>query len=575
MGISLCKEESYNNLKNNTSKSQTSLNSSSLCSTSRRLSNAQLFPQQNFFIVDDICFDSRFESGNLLEAQKAGPNRFNLWIVPDCFKTQYETKHKVWFYFSVSNVTLGDEESRTLTFKIKNMSKFEYESVMDGMVPVYSSASTQHQWQYIPSPLKEIKLIKNTLEISFEYTFTTVDIKDPVYFAFSFPYTYTQCQDYLNQLQKVYGEDHDIYFHRELLTQSIEGRNIDLLTITAHDPSLLNRTSPELEPMLEGLFPTQISEAIQCGTTDGSHNRPYVFRKKKYILISCRVHPAETPANYMLEGLLKSLLDKEDPTSRIILRNFVFVIIPMLNPDGVYRGHFRADSKGKDLDRVYHLANGNMKAYPGPNALLKVAQSLSDERLVMYLDLHAYSTKSSGFIVGNYHEDIRAKTEMRLFATVYDIYSKFFDLNSCTFGKPETADFAHKDINKVGVDGKSEIKKISGIVHCYKLETGYYKSTKDPQKYSNDNPQEENKKEVPARMDIEAFEEIGAGIRHVILEVFAEHPMSQVSRTMYESIPTMRSIICDRLTQGITDDIKKLNLGDVRENPIDELDEYN
>ena len=64
------------------------------------------------------------------------------------------------------------------------------------------------------------------------------------------------------------------------------------------------------------------------------------------VLFTARVHPGESPSSYSMNGIIKFLLDRNDYRSSLLRKYFVFMIIPMLNPDGVYRGHYRLDALG-------------------------------------------------------------------------------------------------------------------------------------------------------------------------------------------------------------------------------------
>ena len=78
--------------------------------------------------------------------------------------------------------------------------------------------------------------------------------------------------------------------------------------------------------------------------------------KKKFIFLSARVHPAETIASFMLDGLIDFLISN-DPKAQLLRSKYVFKIIPILNPDGVFLGNYRGDSQGVNLNRVYDNAD--------------------------------------------------------------------------------------------------------------------------------------------------------------------------------------------------------------------------
>ena len=54
----------------------------------------------------------------------------------------------------------------------------------------------------------------------------------------------------------------------------------------------------------------------------------------------------------MIKGFLEFICSQKDE-ARYLRRNFVFKIVPMLNPDGVTAGNFRTSFCGKDLNRAF------------------------------------------------------------------------------------------------------------------------------------------------------------------------------------------------------------------------------
>ena len=93
-------------------------------------------------------------------------------------------------------------------------------------------------------------MVNGQFRLSFQYRISETH-RQTVFFAFCYPYSYTECQEKLLQCDEQYSScNHNIYYHRELLCHSLEGRRVDLITISSCDGM-----SHECESRLSDLFP--------------------------------------------------------------------------------------------------------------------------------------------------------------------------------------------------------------------------------------------------------------------------------------------------------------------------------
>uniref|UniRef100_G3WF41 Cytosolic carboxypeptidase-like protein 5 n=1 Tax=Sarcophilus harrisii TaxID=9305 RepID=G3WF41_SARHA len=309
-----------------------------------------------------LLFSSRFDSGNLAHVEKvdsvasegegggsggSAPTtggisstsdyEFNVWTRPDCAETEYENGNRSWFYFSVR----GGIPGKLIKINIMNMNK-QSKLYSQGMAPFVRTLPTRPRWERIRDR-PTFEMTETQFVLSFVHRFVE-GRGATTFFAFCYPFSYSDCQDLLNQLDQRFLESHpslsspldSIYYHRELLCNSLDGLRVDLLTVSS-----CHGLRDEREPRLEQLFP------------DTSTPRPFCFSGKRIFFLSSRVHPGETPSSFVFNGFLDFILRPDDPRAQTLRRLFVFKLIPMLNPDGVVRGHYRTDSRGVNLNRQY------------------------------------------------------------------------------------------------------------------------------------------------------------------------------------------------------------------------------
>ena len=249
------------------------------------------YPAHNVFELNGLLFSSKFDNGNLLKVEPGStPNEYLMWVASDNYGTDYSRSDgtNAWFHFSVARVSKGT----TLHFQILNVTSHSSLYKQD-MRPVFKSISNSNfNWQRIRQPVKFLKETERCSSLSFDHYFDAED--DTVYFAFTYPYTYTTVQ---NELEKLDEKQRDVtkagnlYYQREILTKTPENRNIDLITVSNVD--IVNDTS---EPALSGLFPEFPSKL-----------RPPLFKSKEVIFISSRVHPGEVPAQHTFKVSLPTL----------------------------------------------------------------------------------------------------------------------------------------------------------------------------------------------------------------------------------------------------------------------------
>ena len=113
----------------------------------------------------------------------------------------------------------------------------------------------------------------------------------------------------------------------------------------------------------------------------------------------------------MLYGFLNLLLSLDDPRAQILRRRCVFKILPMLNPDGVARGHFRGDLFATNLNRAYlHPSPARQPAIFAAKQVLKQMSDLLDapptekkstNGVWMFVDLHGFTARTGCYLLGN------------------------------------------------------------------------------------------------------------------------------------------------------------------------------
>jgi hypothetical protein len=259
------------------------------------------------------------------------------------------------------------------------------------------------------------------------------------------------------------------------------------------------------------------------------------------------VHPGETPASYMLDSLIQTLLSK-DPRAAVLRTQFVFKIVPMLNPDGVIRGHFRVDQNGINLNRCY--AFPSMLDQPSIFAVKEYIESVLFANVCFYLDLHAHASKKSCFVFGNCLEGQRAQ-DIEVFGKLLEINSGFFDYQDSDFTEKNMTAKDPKDHHSKEGSGRVAFYKSIDLTHSYTVESSYFiqkplhvvpplvnvKTAKRTAEFPY------SEKHLVQVYNRQMFIDISFGIVSSILDIFKFNPFSRLPSTEYKNIENLKEVI--------------------------------
>lgn len=422
-----------------------------------------------------LQFSSRFECGNLLSAWRTGLREYELVLDLDI----NTVGHTQWFFFSMKGVMEGAEYRFNIINLAKVDSEFNY-----GMRPVlYSDRLARsdsmgwmrsgHGVTYFPNRYQRpngrayhsltFTMVFPTTAAEAEQLSTKPEnplpvrespgpaMAEPYFFAYHMPFSYTRLQRFLADLEAKFcppaqlnadgpnpppppgqaGTDvvDGIWLRRSMLCRTLGGNRADLLTIT------------------------------------GPWSSEEELASRVYVVISARVHPGETNASWIMDGMFDFLVS-QDPVAVALRSRVIFKIVPMLNPDGVANGNHRCNLVGLDLNRQWRTPakEDAPTIYYTKTLLSRIRLKSPSQDIAMYVDLHGHSRMKNVFMFGCHNDGhpVYALRE-KIFPWMLSRRSPFFAFKDCNFAI---------EAGKAGA-GRVAVWREFGVLNSFTMESTY------------------------------------------------------------------------------------------------------
>ena len=387
---------------------------------------------------DTLGFESRFECGNLAYAFKTDKKDYELFLNNDVSSE----KHSSWFFFQIYNTRAKKEYKFTINnfggsvqLYTSGMQLVMYSLKLDKFLRVGTKIAHYHNFIK-----KKNNSNYNALTFSIEFPCNY----DSVYLSLGYPYTYSRA---LSLCKYIFDTSaHNKLIINKKLCNTINGNEARYMIITSDDLNsdkkivkkerLLGQTSIKANTItLDKLAVAEntYSFGSNRNLTNFTEAEMNILRKKQIYIIGARVHPAEFPSSFVIEELILNLISDSDDAEKL-RSQIAFVIVPMINIDGVIAGNSRCEVSGVDLNRVWNEPSKIL--HPTIFYYKRLIKNLINEGLDVsfFLDIHAHSKKFNAFIYSNPILENKNNT----FLHYMQEYSDAFSFDDSTFTVQKT-----------------------------------------------------------------------------------------------------------------------------------------
>jgi len=279
-----------------------------------------------------IKISQDFDHGSIGELKEIQPDYFKgttrHWLKRDGIGDQY-----YWFYFRADQV-----KGKTITFELNDLVGVyrgnEHIVYTDYTQPVYSY--DQNNWYRIADV--------NYDSLNHTFIFSERFDHEAAWIAYAHPYSYSRYR------QLVSGLEDEQYVSIEPIATTAGGREIRMVSITDQD--------------------------IQAD-------------QKKVVLIMAIQHAGEDAGGYFVEGMIDYILS-DTPDAAVIRENYIYKFLPMMNPDGMYKGVSRYNSRMEDLNNIWMNDDRAQEEVSGVKHWTDQWLG-SGESLDLFIDVHNHS----------------------------------------------------------------------------------------------------------------------------------------------------------------------------------------